>query len=61
MEKIKKFYISSKPGIVYFVGIVACASAYLGSPNPFKDIIKILLVSLGVMLSAAGSALINNI
>ncbi len=61
MEKIRKFYISSKPGIVYFVGIVACASAYLGSPNPFKDIIKIVPVSLGVMLSAAGSALINNI
>lgn len=61
MGKFKKFYISSKPGIVYFVGIVALSSAYIGSPHPFKDMIKILMVSLGVMLSAAGSALINNI
>ena len=61
MEKFKKFFISSKPGIAIFVGITTLASAYLGSSDPKRDILKIIFVGLGVFLSAGGSAIINNV
>jgi len=61
VEKFKKFFISSKPGIAIFVGITTLASAYLGSSDPKRDILKIIFVSLGVVLSAGGSAIINNV
>jgi len=61
VEKFKKFFISSKPGIAIFVGITALASAYLGSSDPKRDILKIIFVGLGVFLSAGGSAIINNV
>ena len=61
MEKFRKFFISSKPGIVLFVGITALASAYLGSSDPKRDILKIVFVGFGVVLSAGGSAIINNV
>jgi protoheme IX farnesyltransferase len=61
VEKFKKFFISSKPGIAIFVGITALASAYLGSSDPKRDILKIIFVGLGVVLSAGGSAIINNV
>gem|GEM_PF-6608598 len=61
MEKFKKFFISSKPGIVLFVGITALASAYLGSSDPKRDILKIIFVGLGAVLSSGGSAIINNV
>lgn len=61
MEKFKKFFISSKPGIAIFVGITTLASAYLGSSDPKRDVLKIIFVGLGVVLSAGGSAIINNV
>jgi len=59
--EIRKFFVSSKPGISLFVGMTALTSAYLGSSDPKRDILKILFVSLGVVLSAGGSAIINNV
>ncbi len=61
MEKFRKFCASSKPGIAIFVGITSVASAYLGSSDPKGDILKIISVGLGVVLSAGGSAIINNV
>lgn len=60
-NKLRTYYVSVKPGISYFVGLTAFASAYLGSKSFYEDLIKILMVSLGVIISAGGSALINNL
>ncbi len=61
IDRIREYYISFKPGIAYFVSLTAFASAYLGSGSFEDDFAKILAISLGVMLSAGGSALINNL
>jgi protoheme IX farnesyltransferase len=61
VEKFRKFFVSSKPGISIFVGITSVVSAYLGSQNPKGDLFKIFLVGFGVVLSAGGSAIINNV
>ncbi len=61
IDKLRMYYISMKPGISYFVGLTAFASAYLGSKDFYEDSLKILMVSLGVIVSAGGSALINNL